>query len=88
MVTPLTKNTTDYQNYLLSKEQKMQDTFRKETRELSEKETGAMLDVKSQAEVIETSISDNTDGSNGREMALAKTKLEECVMWFVKGLTK
>lgn len=60
------------------------DTFRKEYRPLTSQEKAQMDEVKNRAEgLLELLSSIN----GGREIALAKTKLEEAVMWAVKSIT-
>lgn len=66
----------------------MTDTFRKTYKELTADQIMAMDTIKNQAELIEGEIIGGTTPENGREMALAKTKLEECIMWAVKAITK
>ncbi|MBV6446339.1 MAG: hypothetical protein IFNCLDLE_02632 [Ignavibacteriaceae bacterium] len=66
----------------------MADTFRKEYKELSEGQKLWMNKIKETAEILESMYNDINTPDMGREIALAKTKLEESVMWAVKGLTK
>lgn len=54
---------------------------------LSEEEKLQLDALKSHAQELHDVISEATLTMNGREMALAKTKLEEAVMWAVKGIT-
>jgi len=60
------------------------DTFRKAYRELTEPEKVLVADIKASAgelyDLIEMAPA-------GREQSIAKTKLEEAVMWAVKGIT-
>lgn len=75
----------------------MTNIFRKEYRELSDDEKALLDQVKDKAQELFDLISEGTrvreqlsrdmPTQNGREMALAKTKLEEAVMWAVKGIT-
>lgn len=58
--------------------------FRKEYRELTEDEKAHVENVKTAAEVLYDHIEAMKDG---REKSIAKTKLEESVMWAVKGIT-
>lgn len=64
------------------------NVFRKEYRELTENEKTDMLATKDLAgdlyRGLETIAS---HGADPRMVALAKTKLEECVMWAVKAIT-
>lgn len=66
----------------------MSDTFRKKTAPLTEDQKIAVLGVKELAEQVETCMVRNTTEQNAREMALAKTNLEQAIMWAVKAITK
>lgn len=66
----------------------MSDTFRKFYKPMTPDVQKAIDVIKDQAELIEGEIIGNTTSDNGREMSLAKTKLEESIMWAVKGITK
>lgn len=63
-----------------------ENTMRVEYRELSEIEKGHMIRIKNWGahglNVLQDCVPE------GRERSLAITKLEEAVMWAVKGLTK
>lgn len=60
------------------------DVFRGVYRELSESEKETVATIKRIAAELYVHI----DGMNdGREKSVAKTKLEEAVMWAVKGIT-
>lgn len=61
------------------------NTFRTEYRSLSEDEKFRIAQIKSAAEVIDDHF--RKAGLDGAAVALAKTKLEESVMWAVKGIT-
>lgn len=61
-----------------------QNIFRKEYRLLSDEEKAMIANLKDIAGNLYTAIV-NTPG--GRENSLAITKLEEAVMWAVKGIT-
>ena len=63
----------------------MSDVFRKQYRELSSLEEDTLAMIKDRAESLHDSLEVL---GQGREISLAKTKLEECVMWAVKHLTK
>ncbi len=63
----------------------MADRFRKAFRSLDDHEKAALDDIKSKAEILARSIEDGAPES--RERSLAITKLEESVMWAVKGIT-
>ena len=60
------------------------NVFRPTYRKLNEKEEELMSEIKNQAQALYTRI-DQTPAS--REQSIAKTKLEEAVMWSIKGLT-
>lgn len=69
------------------------DVFRKEYVSLNEHQKELINTIKNQAQLLWTTIDvPNHDGAaifaSGRETALAKTKLEECVMWAVKAITQ
>ena len=74
----------------------MTDIFRQKYRDLNDMEKRELENIKTIAEELYKAIEHNTKAgvpdpeghSNMREMALAKTKLEECIMWAVKGITK
>ena len=66
----------------------MSDTFRKTYRELTESEKKTVDLVKDLAEQLKGIFDEANNPNIGREIALANTKLEECIMWAVKGLTK
>ncbi len=62
--------------------------FRKEYRELNDEEKGLMTAIKTKAEELEELLLRTADGRYiNRETSLAATKLEESVMWAVKGIT-
>lgn len=58
--------------------------FRPKNRELSDAEKAGIDTINTQAQALGETLS--VCPAN-REIALAKTKLEECVMWAVKGVT-
>lgn len=63
-------------------------TFRTKYRQLSEDERFRIEQIKIAAEVLEEHFEKaSMDGAKDRHIALAKTKLEEAVMWAVKGVT-
>lgn len=74
-----------------------ENIFRKEYRKLSEEEVKQVDDIKDAAFVLHQLIAgaatpDGVEGvipkpGNGRHISLAKTALEESVMWAVKGIT-
>lgn len=66
----------------------MSNIFRSEYRELEPGEKDFLKSFKEKAQSLYDMI-DGTEGpENIREMKLAKTKLEEAVMWAVKGITQ
>jgi hypothetical protein len=60
----------------------MKDTFRKVYRPLTEENTKLIIDIKAKAEELE-SLMINT---KSREMSLALTNLEQCIMWATKAV--
>lgn len=65
--------------------------FRPNYRELSVEEKGSIDAIKNKAGELYDLINDviqENPSPVGREIALAKTKLEESIMWAVKGITK
>lgn len=61
------------------------NTMRHQYRILSEEEKELMLSIKDKGAEFEAVL----DGmAPSREVSLARTKIEEAVMWAVKGLTK
>lgn len=65
----------------------MSDTFRKEYKPLTEEQKAMMLRVKEQAEVLEQMFNEANTPDVGRLISLAKTSLEESIMWAVKAIT-
>jgi hypothetical protein len=65
----------------------MNDTFRKEYKPLTDGQKEYMAKIKEEASELETLFNDINTPDIGREIALAKTNLEQSVMWAVKGLT-
>lgn len=67
----------------------MGNVFRPVYRELNEEEDAQMSAIKDKAqELYELIVAIQApDPTKGRYIALAKTSLEESVMWAVKGLT-
>jgi hypothetical protein len=59
------------------------DVFNKNKIELSKTHEQLILDIKNKAEELDNLI---VCFHAPREMALARTKLEECVMWATKGI--
>lgn len=75
----------------------MTNTFRSTYRELSESEKSSVADIKDRAEEMLTALRsaeaggpprlETTSHPNARMFAIARTKLEECVMWATKAVT-
>ena len=65
----------------------MTGPFRKEYRQLSMDEKLRVDDIKVKAEELYALLAPVDPERGGRELALAKTKLEECVMWATKAIT-
>lgn len=61
----------------------MSNVFRAEYKQLSDEQKAQMADIKEKAAVLLESFGE----AKSREMSLAITKLEEAVMWAVKGVT-
>jgi len=68
-----------------SDERTVNNVMRHQYRVLSDAEKEAMLWIKDQGLTMMEFIDGNVP--KGREASLAKTKIEEAVMWAVKGLT-
>lgn len=65
----------------------MSDVFRKEYKALSA-ETVILLDkIKDQAQALYNTLHGCSESFDPRQMAVAKTNLEQAVMWAVKSLT-
>jgi len=68
----------------------MNDTFRKEYKQLSELQKTSMLFIKEIAEGLEKQLDEISNSGieiDKRCMALAKTNLEQSVMWAIKAIT-
>ncbi|MFN3513455.1 MAG: hypothetical protein ACK41C_10440 [Phenylobacterium sp.] len=65
----------------------MSDPTRKIHRELTAQEQANVADIKAMGECLLKALDAVTQGKPSREIALAKTKVEEAVMWAVKGMT-
>ena len=68
----------------------MSDTFRKEYKPLSDMQKSSMLFIKELGEGLEHQLDEIVDSGltvDKRCMALAKTNLEQAVMWAVKSIT-
>ncbi len=72
-------------NYKLVKENIMEDVFNRCYKVLTDKQKEDMSAIKEKAHEL-YEIMDQNPAS--REMALAKTNLEQAVMWAVKAVTK
>ena len=68
-----------------SDERTVNNTMRHQYRVLTEEEKLSMVAIKDMGVMFLTIILDHVP--TGREASLAKTKVEEAVMWAVKGLT-
>lgn len=64
----------------------MSDVFRKEYKALSETDITRIDDIKEKAQQLWDSF-EWTIGSDKRMMELAKTNLEQSVMWAIKSIT-
>jgi hypothetical protein len=60
------------------------NVFRPKYRILTDSEKASISDIKDEAQLLYRLLEDVSDP---RAKALALTKLEECVMWAVKGIT-
>ncbi len=58
------------------------DTFRKQYKKLNQISIDLIAEAKEQAETLEQTL----DKITNREMSLAKTNLEQCVMWATKAI--
>lgn len=78
-------STATHPQVLHNKGGNMSDVFRKVYQPLSEEQKAIIEGIKEKAQ----GLYDYIDASNSdpRMKALAKTKLEESVMWVVKGIT-
>jgi len=68
----------------------MSDTFRKEYKPLSDIQKASVLFIKEIAEGLEKQLDEINDSGmsvDKRCMALAKTNLEQAVMWAIKAIT-
>lgn len=67
----------------------MTDVFRKEYRKLEDHEVAWMNQIKDAAEALLLEIDKprQPDFKGNREIALAKTNLEQAVMWATKAIT-
>ena len=69
-----------------SDERTVNNAMRHQYRVLSDKEKANMVRIKDMGEAFLDLIAEAVP--HGREVALARTKVEEAVMWAVKGLTQ
>jgi hypothetical protein len=68
----------------------MTDTFRKEYKQLSDLQKTSVLFIKEIAEGLEKQLDEISNSGlqiDKRRMALAKTNLEQAVMWAIKSIT-
>lgn len=67
----------------------MTDVFRKEYRLLSDSQKHAIVLIKDKASELLNLFEDSSANQNidNRAMALAKTNLEQAIMWAVKAIT-
>lgn len=66
----------------------MTDTFRKEYTKLTDGQKEYMAKIKEKASELELLFNEvNMLPNAGREIAIAKTNLEQSIMWAIKGLT-
>jgi len=65
-------------------DEKKEDVFRKNHRVLKSFELKAMNNIKTKAEELLAEINETPQS---REKSLAITKLEESIMWVIKGIT-
>lgn len=69
----------------------MTDTFRKEYKPLDEEQKAVMKDIKERAsdlhDFIDNYAAQLPAGDIQRSFAVAKTKLQEAVMWAIHGVT-
>lgn len=68
----------------------MTDKYRREYRELKPEEQNAIGAIKIQAESMEKNfdVMQGDLGADPRCLAIARTKLEEAIMWATKGVTQ
>jgi len=72
----------------MENEIKPTNIFRQEYKELSEADKKHINDTKDLASELWHSFPKDGERGANREIAVAITKLEECIMWAVKGMTK
>ena len=66
----------------------MTDVFRSQYRELTDLEKATLFEMKSRADLLWNMFDlASKTGADGRMIALAKTNLEQSVMWAVKAVT-
>lgn len=68
-----------------SDQRTVNNTMRHTYRVLNESEKAAMTQIKDMGQIFNEFVSGLP---SSREFSLAKTKMEEAVMWAVKGITK
>ncbi len=69
----------------------MTDTFRKEYKPLTDEQKAQMESIKSEAEVLLAKMNEvvpaDERSERSRCMAIARTNLEQAIMWAIKGVT-
>lgn len=65
----------------------MVNVFRKAYRELTDEEKAQLESLKTAAETLYDLFEVKSEAPQPREIALAKTNLEQAVMWAVKAIT-
>lgn len=65
----------------------MSDVFRKEYKPLDEIRKQRILQLKNKAQELYDEIESEIENSDQRMRALAKTNLEQAVMWAIKAIT-
>jgi len=65
----------------------MSNVFRSVYRKLSDDEVAHVAEIKLKAGMLYELLDSSAPRADDRAMALARTKLEECVMWATKAIT-
>jgi predicted nuclease with TOPRIM domain len=79
------KNSEQFQNQAQKLQGEYKDIFRKSYRDLTSDERDAIVRIKDLARMVDEFL---YTLPQSREVSLARTKLEEAVMWAVKSITK
>ena len=66
----------------------MTDIFRTQYRELKPNEKLRIQNIKEKAAALHEELKTIEKSEQERELAIARTKLEECVMWATKAVSK